>query len=409
MAYAGERIRRLRLLNGFGQVDLAERTGLPTGTISMLENGRSEVTFDIAEIVSKELGCEPRYLLLDEKIHALTRPWLRAYADAPKRQVDQQVADLTTAVEAIEILNLQRVPDTLPLFAGDPADESQIEDFASEVRSAASLHEGEVVSNAIRAAERLGCFVLPMGEEMGRHVGLSARVNLAPVICVSRPSTDPEKHVPGDRQRYTVAHELGHLTMHADMAPPASALEASTIEKQAHLFAAAFLAPADAMHEELTELGGRVTLQTLTKIKERWGISVKALVTRFKSMGVIDTEHARSLYKQISARGWNKVEPVDVRNESGVWLEKALAKWQAGTAFQAEKAITAARRETGLDEAHFERWTNWSPIDTEDPGVLITVRFSDASRSSDYASVEGSVTPIRSGRAPRRRTPPNRA
>jgi hypothetical protein len=226
-------------------------------------------------------------------------------------------------MEAIVGLQLKLMPDALPHFTGDLMDQSAIEDFAMDVRVAAGLGEGDVVGNSIRAAERLGCVVLPMPEEVGRHIGLSVRANMTDMICLGRRTSDGVP-VPGDRQRWTVAHELGHLALHVALGAPTTAEEASQIEKQAHSFAGAFLAPGDAMLEELERLGGRVTLQTLARIKESWGVSIKALVTRFRNLGVIDSDHARSLFKQISARGWNKTEPVHVGTENAIWFMRAI-------------------------------------------------------------------------------------
>jgi Zn-dependent peptidase ImmA (M78 family) len=67
-----------------------------------------------------------------------------------------------------------------------------------------------------------------------------------------------------------------------------------------------------------------VTLTNLTRIKATWGVSIKSLVGRFASIGIIDREQARSLYKQISARGWNTGEPVEVAIEKAQWFERVL-------------------------------------------------------------------------------------
>jgi len=356
----GERMRRLRLIAGLGQTQLAARVGTSSGSISKLENGRMALSDELLERVSEVLDCSVRFLIAPQRLAPATRPWLRAYADASKRAVDRQVADCTTATELVDSLSLRVIPDTVPAFAGDLSDDDAIEQFALEVRAAAQIGEGEVVGNSIRAAERLGCLVLPMREELGRHVGLSIRSDLVPIICVSRPSVDPDRNVPGDRQRFTVAHELGHLSLHGALGPPESAADATRIERQAHRFAGAFLAPGDAMIEELDERGGRVTLRTLAGIKEHWGISIKALVMRFKSLGVIEPDQARSLYKQISARGWNKQEPVNVGNEQAVWLAKALRR-RAGRDVD---SIGTASRTVGIGSSHLLRWTDWSPIET---------------------------------------------
>jgi transcriptional regulator with XRE-family HTH domain len=351
----GARIRRLRLISGLGQVEFAERAGIANGSVSKLENGRMALSDSLLASIARVLDCSPEFLQSPLQTVPTTRPWLRAYADASKRAVDQQVADCTTATEVIELLRLRVIPDTVPVFHGDLSDDHEIEQFALDVRAAAQLSDGDVVGNAMRAAERLGCLLLPMREELGRHLGLSTRANLTPIICVSRPSLDPMLHVPGDRQRFTVAHELGHLALHGSFGPPQTAEDAARVETQAHYFAGAFLAPGDAMLEELDEHGGRVTLQTLVGIKQRWGIAIKALVRRFHNLGVIDSNQSRSLYKQISARGWNKAEPVLVGNEHAVWLAKSLEKW----AKDERDPLQMAAKKAGIGRSHLERWIDW--------------------------------------------------
>lgn len=390
----GAKIRRMRLAAGLAQVDFAERVGIATGSVSKLENGQMPLSDDLLRVVGGVLDCSPHFLSVSSEVVPATRPWLRAYADAPKRAVDRQIAECTLAIEVAGLLQLKAIPDTVPVFTGDLLDDSDIEQFAMDVRAAAQLDERDVVGNAIRSAERLGCVVLPMRAELGRHLGLSTRANLTPVICVSRPSNDPDRHVPGDRQRFTVAHELGHISLHSSLGPPETAEEAGRIERQAHRFAAAFLAPGDAMLDELDEHGGRVTLRTLAVIKDRWGVAIKALVTRFRNLGVIDAEQARSLYKQISARGWNKNEPVPVGNEQAIWLRKAIEKRAAG----ASDPLKEAADIVGIGRAHLARWVDWSPTNTESEPAEVIEFVSRRSDDRDAPSGPGGTVtrlPIR--------------
>lgn len=386
----GHRVRRLRVASGLGQVEFADRVGIANGSVSKLENGRMQVSAELAEAIALVLDCSPRFLVAPAHGLPPSRPWLRAYADASKRAVDRHMAECAIATEVVAGLGLATIPDTVPVFDGDLADDDSIEQFASEVRAAANLEEGDVVGNAIRAAERLGCFVVPMRQELGRHLGMSMRGDLAPMICVSRPSGDPDRQVPGDRQRFTVAHEIGHLALHSGLGPPRSAEEASRIEKQAHLFAGAFLAPGEAMLEELSNHGGRVTLRTLASIKERWGIAIKALVMRFRGLGVIDGEQARSLYKQISARGWNKAEPVPVGNEDAIWLSRAISKKMGPT----PDPLGAAALEVGIGRDYLSRWTDWSPTGPDESADVIALK-PRVRQASEQRQTPASVTRLR--------------
>ena len=76
----------------------------------------------------------------------------------------------------------------------------------------------------------------------------------------------------GDRRRFSVAHELGHLVLHQ-----VSEGSLHTVEQQADAFAAAFLLPEAAMRKVLVP---PITLTTLADLKARWGMSLQALIRR---------------------------------------------------------------------------------------------------------------------------------
>jgi Zn-dependent peptidase ImmA (M78 family)/transcriptional regulator with XRE-family HTH domain len=350
----GSRIQRLRIANTLSQAEFAERTDIPTGVVSMLEHGRHSLDDAALKRVANVLGCTPAYLTNPRAEGTASRPWLRAYADAPKRAVDRYVADTEMAIEAFEALRLPFYPESIPTYDDDLNNDEAIEDFADHVRRTAGLDDGDVVGNCIRRAERLGVVVLPMDDELGRHLGLSLRVNATPVIRVSRPGIDRDgtTNPPGDRQRFTVAHEIGHLALHATTPPPATALEGRLIEQQAHRFAGAFLAPAEPLLNDLASLGGRITLNSLAQLKQTWGVAIKMLVVRLRQLEQIDDHQARSLYKQISARKWNKTEPVHVGHESAIWLHKALSKAHVNATSDAPATV-------GLDRLYFDQWQNW--------------------------------------------------
>jgi Zn-dependent peptidase ImmA (M78 family) len=394
-AATGARVRAVRLATGVAQSDLAVKLGSQSnGLISKIENGRIAIDDDALIKLAAELNCTPEFLRSPSPDVLATRPWLRAYADASARTVESVMADNLLLHEVVERLHLLRVPDTLPNFRGDPHDDQAIEDFAAEVRAAADIAEGERVGNAMRAAERLGCVVLPLPDELGRHLGLSQRLDGLPYIRVSR----AREGVPGDRQRFTVVHELGHLALHSELGPPETAADAKLIEKQAHLFAAAFLTPADPLLDHWRQLGGRVTLSTLQDLKAHWGVAIKSLVFRFKQLGIVDAHQSTALYKQISKRGWNTAEPVPVSNEEPVWLRRALTK-RFGTADVDDSTIAMVTTQLGLGRSHLSRWTTWGvPTNPASLGDVIDLVPRDSSKQagSDEGVVGGaSITHLR--------------
>jgi Zn-dependent peptidase ImmA (M78 family)/transcriptional regulator with XRE-family HTH domain len=358
----GDRIRALRLAQDLSQAELALRiSGGSTDTnslVSKVETGRQPVDEPTLVAFATALGCSVAFLLRGRLDAVATRPWLRAYADAPARLVESVTADNMLAYEATQILALKLLPDSIPAFDADPNDDHEIERFAQHVRACAGIAEHGVVGNAMRAADRLGCVVLPIPGELGRHLGMSQRIDGVPFIRISRPGENTGG-VPGDRQRFTVAHELGHLALHAGCPPPESSDEARRYERQAHRFAGAFLAPAEPLIHDWQDLGGRITLSAFAELKATWGIAIKALVVRFQHLNLINADQATSLYKQISKRGWNKAEPVPTTNEEPVWLIRALEK-RLGADPRLMPAVAA--EELGLSADHVRRWVDWSPL-----------------------------------------------
>lgn len=358
-----DRIERLRLARGLTQADLAAALSIPPSAFSRVTKGHTPIDEASVESLAKTLDCSPELLAAPPPDYLHTRPLLRAYADAPKKTVDQYLADTLLAVEMFQAVGARRLPEVIPTFDGDPNSlDDDIEEYAGFVRQAAQVPEGHV-RNVTRAAERLGCIVLPLDHELGKHLGMSLYVDDIPVIRVSRP--DATGGIPGDRQRFTVAHELGHIGMHASTPEPKTAEESRVLEKQAHRFAGAFLLPADEFLADLDHLGGRKTLSTLVKLKERWGVAVKAMVVRLQQLGQIDGDQARSLYKQISARGWNKDEPMRVGNERAVWPTSSLGLRANGTD-ALERVVTAS----GFGRSYFTAWTEWGVPEAPDAIVL---------------------------------------
>jgi Zn-dependent peptidase ImmA (M78 family) len=113
------------------------------------------------------------------------------------------------------------------------------------------------------------------------------------------------------RARFNVAHELAHLILHRHVkqAKLSTPEEFKEIERQAHLFAAAFLLPAETFTAELPS----ATLNGFLSLKERWKVSVGAMIKRAEALGLVEDEYLLRLWKHYSARGWRKREPLDDR------------------------------------------------------------------------------------------------
>jgi Zn-dependent peptidase ImmA (M78 family) len=115
------------------------------------------------------------------------------------------------------------------------------------------------------------------------------------VIIVTR------SNMPGDRQRFCLAHELGHL-----MLKPQNNLDS---EKAAHRFAGAFLVPEEIAQFELRDKRRNLSDYELHMLKDKYGLSMQAWIYRAKDLGIIPEERAAALFKKFRAKGWHLKEP----------------------------------------------------------------------------------------------------
>jgi len=127
---------------------------------------------------------------------------------------------------------------------------------------------------------------------------MAATVDGIPVVVVGR-------GWPGDRQRFTLAHELGHLVLHGRLAP------AVDEEAAANRFAGAFLAPADEVRKELGEKRIWLEPRELEVLKKTYGLSMQGWMHRARDLGILADVHYVEMRKFFSSRGWNKTEPGD--------------------------------------------------------------------------------------------------
>jgi Zn-dependent peptidase ImmA (M78 family) len=182
----------------------------------------------------------------------------------------------------------------LPQLAGDPVAAAQ------RTREVLGLAPDQPIGPLIRTLERGGVWVVAIPVALPQRDACSAWTGedaSTPVIVVAATTT-------GDRRRFSVAHELGHLVLH--QVPEGSAHE---LERQADVFAEAFLLPAAAMCEVLVP---PITLTTLADLKVRWGVSLQALIRRARTLECLTPSQYRSLSAQLGARGWRTQEPIAV-------------------------------------------------------------------------------------------------
>ena len=291
----GDRVKQVRELRGLTQDELANRIGVSQSNIASIETGRAGGSAAIADAIAFGTQFPPSFLRRSpfEDFPKGSHLLFRARSSASARKVTQAHRYAQVAFELYLKLSegIKKIPLTLPQIRNESP-----EDAAELTRSQLGLSPDTPIGNLTRATEQAGVAVLALPLFLDSKIdAFSAWPQAGPVISLL--SQDA-----GDRLRFTLAHELGHLVMHRSLHD-----SIPEIEKQAHRFAGALLLPEEAFREEFNPT---LTVSALSSMKIRWGMSMAAMVMRAKDLRVITDRQARYFFKRTP--GMRKKEPIAI-------------------------------------------------------------------------------------------------
>lgn len=292
---------------GLSQVALASMVGVSPATISKWKSGQQSPEAEALVNLSQVINVAPEWFTrpLPEKCSLpLFRSNASAHANAramleARLEWTQDIALALSEFVDFPEINLPKRAFTDP----EQITNADIEEAADECRDLWNLGRRAIPDLAM-AVEGAG--VILVREETGAASieGLSAwspALN-RPIVLLSADKQN------GFRSRFDLAHELGHLILHKGIDRSTDPARHKLMEDQAHRFAGAFLLPAETF---AADVKSPVTLDSLLLLKQRWGVSVAAMVMRLWALKVIDDDAKGLLFKRRSARWGVKAEPGD--------------------------------------------------------------------------------------------------
>lgn len=295
------RLYRARKAAGFSLRDLGERVGVSHAAIKKYEDGIAMPSSDILLGLSRALGVRTEYFFRPESV-ALAGIEYRKRSSLPKKRLEAITHEVIDQIERrIELENLFPRPPVKAFGIGgglpdEVAKMEAIEAVAECVREAWDLGF-DPIPDLIDVLETNGVRVFMIDADgESKFDGLAARVNEMPIVVVGR-------HWPGDRQRFTLAHELGHLVL-------ADRLSADLDEELAsNRFAGAFLFPRTSVRQELGEHRNAIELKELGLLKEEFGLSMAGILYRARDLGIISPAYRDEQAKLFRLNGWHLKEP----------------------------------------------------------------------------------------------------
>jgi Zn-dependent peptidase ImmA (M78 family)/transcriptional regulator with XRE-family HTH domain len=323
----GERLHAARRLANLSQAEVGRRMGVTSMAISKYERGL--VTPDgqrlvrLAEVLDTSVAellrpqAELDLAVASYRWHPLKRQSRRA-AEAAEARVHEWL-ERYLALEELLAEHPLTTTSSLRAAVGQTSDPEQ---------AAALLRDhwqvgGDAIESMVDVLEDNGVKVLALADAGPVDACAYEFDGGHPAIAVSRTLPDGSS-CPGDRERFSLAHELGHLIL--DDGKDHKAREAA-----AHRFAAAFLVPAEAARRELGETRSEITASELALLKQKYGLSMQAWLRRARELDILAPAAASAALAAGRAGGWEQSEPVQVSFEEPQRLQRlALRAWAEG-------------------------------------------------------------------------------
>ncbi|MFC3743966.1 XRE family transcriptional regulator [Paractinoplanes deccanensis] len=327
-----DRIRSAMAADAMTQQALARAIGLdPTALSKALNGARNFKSLEIA-LIAEQLGVSVQHLLSESPTPAI--------AMAARAQPDVSPALQAALSRTSSLLELNNLLTDL----GFRWRATRIEPGPP----GAAYEEGIALAERMRTEIRIGSDDLPyqlsdlaelLEKQLGVDIGfepLPAGLDGLSVASNGFAAALVSSGISATRQRFTLAHELGHL-----MAGDSQDLRVdenvfgrkSATETRANAFAAAFLMPADAVRAAVPH---GVTEELVADLLGRFGVSLDALAFRLHNVGVVDAvgrDRIRSMSSNRIALRSGRAADLQARNDRrvpGNLLARAIEAYVQG-------------------------------------------------------------------------------
>ena len=156
------------------------------------------------------------------------------------------------------------------------------------------------------------------------------------------------------RLRFTLAHELGHLLLHANYINEEeiqSKVISEKIEKEADLFAVALLLPAITFSKDIYS----TSIDHFINLKKKWKASIGSMIYRCQDLDLLTENQIKYLKDQMSYNRYWKSEPLD----NIISLEQPFAHKQAFDLILDNHIVTEADiiEEIGCEASEIEEYS----------------------------------------------------
>ncbi|MCD6068898.1 MAG: ImmA/IrrE family metallo-endopeptidase [Bacteroidetes bacterium] len=298
---------------GYSQSELAEICGTSRSSISKYEQESLQLSVDIVKGILQLLKFPEA--LLGVTAELLPPAMYRKRDNVPAKLMTQIDAFINLYVLGIRklLLAIQYQQPTLPLLP--VLETGSAQESARRLRKVWKLPAG-VIANLTEVLEAQG--ILTLGVDFGTE-----RVDSRSILIDDKfPVIFYNKKLLGDRLRFTLAYELGHLVMHTRI--PLTHFDNS---HEANVFAAELLMPEKEISKDLS---ADIDIDLLAQLKSKWAVSMQSLLFRAQDLNIITDNQKRYVINRFNQLKIRKREPMelDIKVERGQLLRNLITKYR---------------------------------------------------------------------------------
>lgn len=319
-----EKLKEARLARGYTVTALAEKIGISKQTISKYELGQSSPSSETMIKYCNFLNFDINFFMFnnEDSNNNYGTIFFRSLKSA-ESQVREEIKIRIKWTNYIyqyinEFIEFPKL--NLPDFEEkslENLDLYKIEDIADKLREYWNIGKGPI-NNLSVLLEQNGIILCNSNINNVKVDACSEVINDTAIFFIRTNA------ISACRLRFDLAHELGHLILHSEITK--EELEnkeiLDRIEKEANMFASAFLLPREEFSNEVLAL----SLDHFVNLKSRWKASIAAMIYRCKELGIFNDSQVLYLRKQISLKKWRTIEPLDdvITVESPKLLSNAI-------------------------------------------------------------------------------------
>jgi Zn-dependent peptidase ImmA (M78 family)/DNA-binding XRE family transcriptional regulator len=306
------RLTLVRRRRGVSMTQLAKRIGVEMRSVSAYEKSEFEPERENLEKIAKELRFPIDFFFGED----LPEPTVGAASFRALRRM--------TAALRYQALGAGAIAFLLNLWL-----EERFELPQANVPDLSEAGGPEAAANALRQLWGMGELPIKNTVHLLEHKGIrvySLAIDTLDVDAFSMwhqgtPFIFLNTNKSSEHSRFDAAHELGHLVLHRHGAP-----QGQYAEREANAFASAFLMPRGSVFSQAPQFA---MVDHLIQLKKYWTVSVAALAYRLHYLGILTEWHYRSLYIEMSRRGYRTNEPETAPREVSQLLAKVFSALRA--------------------------------------------------------------------------------